>query len=131
MSSSLRKMRRQKERQDRKYAEAMEKKPLSVQRDALFRNGITNEDTKREYLRGRKDGVEVGRDYAFRLMYAATLLALIEDHGMGKDDAVELLCRIDDRITLCIEDTELAEEVYRKYGIELSTEDPIRRIQST
>ena len=131
MSSSLRKMRRQQERQDRKYAEKMEQKPWEMQKEVLFRNGITNEDLKREYLRGRQDGITAGRDYAFRLMYAATLLWLIEDREMGPDDAVEELGKIDDRITLCIEETELAEEIYRKYGIELVTKDPLQRIQRT
>ena len=129
MSKSLREMKRQAARKDAHQLRMIEASPVERQQAALFRNGITHEDVKREYLRGRKDGVAAGRDFAFKLAYAGTLLCLIEEHGMKPDDAVDLLCLIDNRVKLCIEDTELADEVYEKYGVRLEWEDPIERIQ--
>ena len=124
---SARELRRQQNKTDIKYLYEMEISPIARQKEALYKNGITAEDMKREF----EKGIKAGRDYAFRLMYAATLLWLIEDKEIDPDDAVEDLGKIDDRITLCIEDTELAEEVYRKYGIELVVQDPLQRIQRT
>ena len=128
-AKTARELRRQKERNDRKILLEMNCTPVEKLQAAFYRNGITLDDLKQEYLRGAKEGRKLAEDYAFQTIYAAFLITMIDRHGMSQDEAVDLLIEIDHQTVACVENSELIEEAYRKTGIKLNWDEAIERIE--
>ena len=128
-AKTTRELRRQKARNDRKILMEMDSTPAEKLQAAFFRNGITLDDLKREYMRGAKEGRKLAEDYAFQTIYAAFLITMIDHHGMDADEAVDLLIEIDHQTVACVENSELIEEAYRKTGIQLNWDEAIERIE--
>lgn len=129
-AKSSREIRRQKERQDRKLLMEMELAPADRIKAALYRNGITVDDVKKEYERGFRDGRKISEDFAFHAVYAAFLITMIDRHGMEQDEAIALLREMDNQVVLCIEDQELMDEAYERTGVEINWSDSLERIQT-
>ena len=129
-AKSSREIRRQKERQDRKLLMEMELAPADRIKAALYRNGITVDDVKKEYERGFKDGRKISEDFAFHAVYAAFLITMIDHHDMEQDEAIALLREMDNQVVLCIEDQELMDEAYERTGVEINWSDSLERIQT-
>ncbi len=127
---SARELRRKQNKEDIRYLYEMEISPIARQKEALYKNGITAEDLKKEYEKGAKAGNEFGEQYSFKVIYAAFLITMIDHHGMDQDEAVKLLMEIDDQVVLCVASEDLIEEAYEKTGIALNWKDPLERIQS-
>ena len=128
-AKSSREIRRQRIREERKALLEMETTPDEKLRAAIFRNGITLDDLQKQYERGLKEGQRFAEDFAFRTIYAAFLITMIDGRGMGQDEAVELLREIDRQVVTCVEHEELTEEAYEKTGIELNWNDALNRIE--
>jgi len=129
MAKSLREMRRQKARKDAHYLRMMEASPIEQKQAALFRNGITHEDMKRETKKAFDAGRHVTEQFLFHVIYAATLITLCDKHGWDSNDAVKLLKEIDHQVALCVDDVDMADEAYEKTGVEFKWSDPLERIQ--
>lgn len=129
-AKSSREIRRQKDRENRKALLEMELAPADRLKAALYRNGITFDDMKKEYERGFKDGRKISEDFAFHAVYAAFLITMIDHHNMEQDEAITLLREIDNQVVLCIEDQELMDEAYRRTGVELNWADSLERIET-
>lgn len=127
-AKSSREIRRQKARNDRKALAEMQVASADALKARLYRNGITLDDLQKEYYRGAADGRKFAEDFAFHTIYAAFLITMIKGHGMGQEEAVDLLTEIDRQTVLCADDQELTEQAYRETGIELNWRDPIERI---
>lgn len=127
-AKSSREMRRAKERADRKALMEIPLTPVERLRAQYFRNGITEADAQKAYEEGARDGRRFAEDFAFHTIYAAFLITMIDQHGMNADAAVDMLIEIDRQTVLCVEDSELVEEAYRKTGVELQWNDAIERI---
>lgn len=130
-AKSSRELRRQQERQDRKTLMEMSVTPNEKLKAALFRNGITAEDLKREREKGAEAGRKFAENFCFHTIYAAFLITMVEHHGMDPDKAVELLIEMDRQTVLCVEDQELVDEAYEKTGIKLNWDNAIERIERT
>ena len=128
-AKSSREVRRQRIRQERKALMDMETTPDEKLRAAFFRNGITLEDLQKQYDQGAKEGRRFAEDYAFKTIYAAFLITMIDGHGMGQDEAVELLREIDRQVVVCVENDDLTQEAFEKTGIELNWTEAIERIE--
>ena len=129
MASTLRQMRRQQERNDRKYAQQMSMASAEIQRAALYKNGITVKDLQEEYKRGWTDAKKEVEEFCFHVIYAAILIALNDNNLLSPDESADFLRAVDHQVVMCIEDKDLAEEAYEKTGITLQWEDPIERVQ--
>lgn len=128
-AKSAREIRRAQIRQDRKALMEMETTPEEKLRAAFFRNGITVDDLQKMYDKGSQEGRRFAEDFAFRTIYAAFLITMIDHHGMGQDEAVALLREIDQQVITCVEHEEITEEAYEKTGIELNWNEPLNRIE--
>jgi hypothetical protein len=127
-AKSSREIRRQKQRQDRNLLAEIRVTPEEELRLKFFRNGITEKDVQKAYEDGMKEGRKFAEDFSFHAIYAAFLITMIDKHGMDADEAIDLLVEIDRQTVLCVEDSELADEAYKKTGIELNWESAIDRI---
>lgn len=128
-AKSSREVRRQKAREDRKELLKIPLTPQEELRLKFFRNGITEKDVQKAYEDGIRQGRKFAEDFAFHSIYAAFLITMIDHHGMGMDEAVDLLREMDHQVVLCAEDQELADEAYEKTGVELNWNDAIERIE--
>lgn len=126
-AKSNREIQRQRLRQERKALLEMQTTPVEQLRAAFYRNGITEKDVEAAYRKGSQEGRKIAEDFCFHTIYAAFLIVM-EKHGIGADDAANMLIEIDKQTVLCVEDTEIAEEAYRKTGIQLHWDDPLERI---
>jgi hypothetical protein len=54
---------------------------------------------------------------------------MVDKHGMDADEAVDLLIEMDKQTVLCVEDSDLAEEAFRKTGVQLNWNDAVGRIE--
>ena len=129
MGSSLRQLRRQKQRMDAQFARRMDASSQELKMAALYKNGITVADLERERKAGLMDGKKITEDFCFHTIYAAILITMCEKHGWNADDAADLLKEIDQQVVVCIEDKELVNEAFEKTGIQLEWTDPVERIK--
>ena len=128
-AKSSREIRRQKQRQDRNTLAEIRLTPQEELRLKFFRNGITEKDVQKAYEKGTQEGRKFAEDFAFHTIYAAFLITMIDKHGMDADEAVDLLIEMDHQVIVCVEDQELADEAYKKTGVELHWDDAIGRIE--
>lgn len=128
-AKSAREIRRAQIRQERKALAEMETTESEKLRAAFFRNGITLKDVQDAYEKGTQEGRKFAEDYAFKTIYAAFLITMIDHHGMGQDEAVSLLKEIYTQVVCCVEDDELTQEAFDKTGIELNWHEAIERIE--
>lgn len=115
-----RKERRKAQRQQPAY----ERLTPEQKRAALFKNGITHEDLKREYDAGVKDGITG----TFKTIYAAICLAANETYGFGRKRCARLLRRVDEKVLNAITSQEIGEEVFERMGLELNFSEPFDRV---
>lgn len=127
-AKSAREMRRAKQRADRKALMEIPLTPVEQLRAQFYRNGITEADVQKAYEDGLQEGRKFAEDFAFHTIYAAFLITMIEKHGMDADKAVDTLIEIDRQVVVCVEDEELADEAFRKTGVELHWDDAVERI---
>ena len=106
----------------------MQTTPIEQLKAAFYRNGITEKDVEAAYRKGAEEGRKFAEDFCFHTIYAAFLIVMIEKNGMNPDDAAKLLIEIDKQTVLCVEDTEIADEAYRKTGIKIDWDEPLERI---
>lgn len=102
--------------------------PVEQLRAQFYRNGITEADVQKAYEDGLQEGRKFAEDFAFHTIYAAFLITMIEKHGMDADEAVDTLIEIDRQVVVCVEDEEIADEAFKKTGIELHWDDAVERI---
>lgn len=103
--------------------------PVEQLRAQFYRNGITEADVQKAYEQGAQEGRKFAEDFAFHTIYAAFLITMIDKHGMDADTAVDLLIEMDKQTVLCVEDSDLAEEAFRKTGVQLNWNDAVGRIE--
>ncbi len=95
---------------------------------SLIQNGITPEDTRREYDRGRRDGFREASMPIFKTCLAAACIALQEE-GMSEDDIYRVVSVMSEKIIYCLNHQEIVEEAMEKTGIELRMDDPLEPVQ--
>ena len=128
-AKSTREIRRAQIRQERKALMEMETTEAEKLRAKFFRNGITLKDIQDSYEKGTQEGRRFAEDFAFRTIYAAFLITMIDHHGMKQEEAIALLKEIDSQVIVCVADEELTEEAFEKTGVELNWKEAIDRIE--
>lgn len=93
--------------------------------NALLKNGITPQDLKNEYARGRDDGIET----TFKTVYAAACLALHELEGYGAKRCKRFLRRLDGIVLNSFSSAETIDEVWRRIGLELEFHETFDRVR--
>lgn len=119
-----RKERRQQERNDRKLLKQSGLMPAEELKARLLRNGITQEDLKRNYDIGFKDGIHS----TWSMTFAACMLALSELYGFGQERCFRVLQKIYYHIQFTLDNAELVQEVYDRTGLEIVLDDDMEPI---
>lgn len=112
--SASRQMRRQMARQGFKHAYA--NLSHEQKKEALFKNGITTDDLERAQRQGFNDGYMASSDKIMRLVYAAVIMHLYEK-GLPRDEIVQSLIDIDQRVTYAFSVDEAIDQAYETTGI--------------
>lgn len=96
--------------------------------DMLMRNGITPQDLKKEYERGRQDGWQMASEPIIKACYAGIAIALKDEFGFSNDDCYRALKAVDAKTVYCIDNILLADELLRKTGLQMDMDDPFERV---
>lgn len=94
----------------------------------LVQNGITPDDVRREYERGRKDGFQEAGISLTTSVYAGVILALKDEFDFDEEQCFRAVKNMDQKIVWAIENAELAEQVLKETGIRLNMDDPLERV---
>ena len=117
-------------REETKRNQAMIAEYTRDQRIAgLIQNGITPEDVRQEYERGRQDGFKQAVWPIIKTCYAAIGIALKEEFGFGMVRIHRALRAVDDKLIFSLGHQELIEELLEKSGIEINFDEPFDRVR--
>lgn len=100
------------------------RKSLEERKAAIFRNGITTEHLDKEYAQGYRRG-EI---HTLQMVYAALMLAVNEEFGFGEKRALKLLKATDQKVLEALTSSELVDEVFNRFKIELDFDAPFSRV---
>lgn len=112
------------EREARAYAKYVEKREAAKKAamDKLERNGITAEDLKREYERGRSESISEAADYAMKMIYCGFALALKREFKFGPERVLRTLHSADQIILEELTTEDIIDRVSRELGIQVRFE---------
>ena len=110
------------------YLKNKEKMTLIEQKFDLFRNGITEKDLRSEFERGYGAGWVDGRERLYKGLIAAISM-VYGDIEKDTDKVIEFLRKVDERVTLSIDEKDDIDEVLEKLGIELHFKNALNRIE--
>ena len=94
----------------------------------LCQNGITPDDVRQEYERGRKVGFDQAGLAITKSCYAGIILALKEEFGFNTDQCFRAIAAVDQKVIWAISHSELADQVLEETGIHLELDDPLQRV---
>lgn len=94
----------------------------------LCKNGITPNDVRGEYERGRKTGFRQAAEAITKCCYAGVILALKEEFGFDEDQLFRAITAVDKKIVWSIDHSELSERVLKETGLRLDLDDPLERV---
>jgi hypothetical protein len=115
---------RELEREARARAKLIEKRE-AVKRAAMekiARNGITVDDLKREYERGRNESITEMSDFAMKMIYCGFALALKREFKFGPERVLRTLRAADQIILEELTTEDIIDRVSRELGIEVRFE---------
>ena len=115
---------RELEREARAYAKMLTKREAvkKAAMDKLERNGITAEDLRREYERGRKESVDDVSDFAMKMIYCGFALALKREFKFGPERVLRTLRAADQIILEELTTEDIIDRVSRELGISVRFE---------
>lgn len=86
-------------------------------KEKLERNGITAEDLKREYERGRKESIAAESEFMMKMIYCGFALALKREFGFGTERALKTIRAADQIILEELTTEDIINRVSRELGI--------------
>ena len=95
----------------------------------MARNGITQEDMRREVMRVKRETYEVTAVATLKVVYSALCLVLTEEYKVSKEECYKILKHVDDKVVMAIDDEEIVNEMEEKIGIRFNSQDGIERIE--
>lgn len=97
----------------------------------LLQNGITPEDLREEFERGRKTGFQEAALPIIKSCYAGICIALHDEFGFGENRCLRALKAVDQKVLWALDNQELVDEVFEKTGLTLQLDEPFDRVQKT
>lgn len=115
---------RELEREARAYAKYVAKREAAknAAMEKLERNGITADDLRREYERGRNESVSEVSDFAMKMIYCGFALALKREFGFGTERALRVIRAADQIILEELTTEDIIDRVSRELGITIRFE---------
>ena len=112
------------EREARAYAKYVAEREAAKKAamEKLERNGITADDLKREYERGRNESVTQVSDFAMKMIYCGFALALKREFKFGPERVLRTLHAADQIILEELTTEDIIERVSRELGIDVRFE---------
>ena len=117
--AELRAERRDLDREARAYAKyiAQREAAKNAAMEKLERNGITADDLKREYERGRNESITEVSEYAMKMIYCGFALALKREFKFGAERVLRTLRAADQIILEELTTEDIIDRVSRELGI--------------
>lgn len=121
--------------QRRASSKSQMKKPIwhgltkEQKKEALFKNGITIDDLKKEFDNGYKAGFADAAPQTFKTIYAAICLTLNEKYGFGKKRCLDVLNSVDSLVINTLNSYEAIEDVYNKIGLKINFDETFERVE--
>lgn len=122
--------RQQRRAAERKQPAILRGKTLEEKKAMLCKHGITPEMLEAEYKAGFQAGRDNGVRGTFMTIYAAIMLAANQEYGFGKERALRLLKAVDNIVITSLHSDETIDAVWEKFGIALSFDAGVDRIDS-
>ena len=94
----------------------------NAEKAKLERNGITAEDLKREYERGRSEAINAESDFAVKMIYCGFALALKREFGFGRERIIRAIKAADSIILEELTTEDIIDRVSRELGIAMRFE---------
>lgn len=95
----------------------------------LCRNGITPDDLKAEFQRGREVGSREAYDSVGMIYTCAMLEALNSMYGFGRKRLVAIMDHMNEFMTRTLTSRDAMQEVYDKIGVNFFKDDPFHPLQ--
>lgn len=95
----------------------------------MARNGITQEDMKREIMRVKRETYELTAVATLKVVYVAMSLVLSENYNFSKDDCYKIMRDVDSKVAIAIDDEEIVKSMEEKVGIRFNHADGLERIE--
>ena len=95
----------------------------------MARNGITQEDMKREVMRVKQETYKITVEATMKVVYSAMCLVLFELYNFSKDDCLNVLRDVDNKVVMAVDDEEIVNDMEEKVGIRFNSHDGIERIE--
>ena len=107
------------DREARAYAKYVAKREAAKKAamEKIVRNGITVDDLKREYERGRNESVTEVSEYAMKMIYCGFALALKREFKFGQERVLRTLRAADQIILEELTTEDIIDRVSRELGI--------------
>lgn len=122
--AELRAERRDLDREARAYAKYVVKREAAKKAamEKIERNGITADDLKREYERGRNESVTEVSEFAMKMIYCGFALALKREFKFGSERVLRTLRAADQIILEELTTEDIIDRVNRELGIDVRFE---------
>ena len=95
----------------------------------LSRNGITPADLENAMQEGRRSAYMDTAPTVHAAVYNAVVIVAHDDLGLGEDECLDFLNKIDQKIALSLDNDELAKECEEKCGIRIRTREGVGRVE--
>lgn len=96
---------------------------------ALYKNGITAEDLKKNYDLGFEAGKHAAITFTFKTCYAAFIMALKREFKFGHERCRKALIAADDIVVESLSSEEAIDQAWEEVGLYLDFDDPFDRIK--
>lgn len=90
---------------------------------------MNQEQRRKLYEKGFKDGVDTTQDYMIKALYGACALAAHREFGFGAARCQKLLMTMNHIITDVITDAEILQNAWRECGLKIVFDDGIEPFQ--
>ncbi len=122
--AELRAERRDLDREARAYAKYVAKREAAKKAamEKIERNGITVDDLRSEYVRGRNESITEMTEFAMKMIYCGFALALKREFKFGPERVLRTLHAADQIILEELTTQDIVDRVSKELGIEVRFE---------
>lgn len=77
----------------------------------------------------RDEAIMMASGPVVKAIFAGVITILAEDYGFTSDQCLDVLSKLDEKSTLCLDSEEMIEEAFQKTGIRIRLNDAVNRIE--
>lgn len=77
----------------------------------------------------RDEAIMMASGPVVKAIFAGVITILAEDYGFTSDQCLDVLSKLDEKSSLCLDSEEMIEEAFQKTGIRIRLNDAVNRIE--